>query len=107
MNIELRGVNFFNKGAELMLQAILSRVKKEIPDALFVMEETVNTPRTKHLENGIYTKSNFKRSTGVKYLLAPIPSFISKRWHYISERDIDVVLDCSGFAYGDIWGAKE
>ena len=107
MNIELRGVNFFNKGAELMLQAILSRVKKEMPDALFVMEKTVNTPRVKHLENGIYTKANFKRGTPVKYLLAPVPSFISKRWYYIGERDIDVVLDCSGFAYGDIWGAKK
>ena len=59
MNIELRGVNFFNKGAELMLHAIVSKVRKEMPDALFVLEKSPLTPRRRHLANGIYTKASF------------------------------------------------
>ena len=57
MTIEIRNVGFINKGAELMLLAILQRVSKEWPDANFAME-----PRSKfapYLERarlGIYKK---------------------------------------------------
>src|SRR5256885_12418965 len=107
MNIELRGLNFFNKGAELMLHAVIRRIRKELPDSLFVMENSVYTPRNKHLENGIYTKAGFKRFVRLKYLFALIPASILKRWHYVTEWQIDVVLDCSGFAFGDAWGAQK
>jgi colanic acid/amylovoran biosynthesis protein len=106
MTIELRGINFFNKGSELMLQAVMCKVKEEIPDALFVMEKTQNTPRAKHLENGIYTKANFKKILSLKYLFTLVPGFIRRRWKYINETEINIVLDCSGFAFGDIWGVK-
>jgi colanic acid/amylovoran biosynthesis protein len=107
MNIELKGVNFFNKGSELMLHAIMRRIKAEMPDALFVMEDSHYTTRKRHLQNGIYTKVNFQRFIFLKYLLAIIPGFIFRLWHYISEKEINVVLDCSGFGFGDIWGAKK
>lgn len=107
MTIELRGINFFNKGAELMLQAVLQKVKEKMPNALFVMEHSINTPREKHLENGICTKLKFKRFSPLKYLFAVIPGVLLKRWSYIPEKKIDVVLDCSGYAYCDRWGAKK
>jgi polysaccharide pyruvyl transferase WcaK-like protein len=107
MNIELRGINFFNKGAELMLQAVVCRVKKEIPGALFVIERSSYFPRNKQLKNGIYTNANFRRFTFLRHLFYLIPAFVRKRFHYIGEKEIDVVFDCSGFAYGDIGGAKK
>ena len=107
MNIELRGGNFFNKGAELMLQAIIYRVKKEIPNASFVIEKSSYSPRSKHLEKGIYTKASFKSFILLKYFFILIPAFIRKRWHYTLEREIDIVFDCSGFAFSDMLGAKK
>ena len=59
MVIELRGVEFVNKGAELMLHAILSRVKERFPKAEFVMEVNHRSTRKNIVENGIYAKTNF------------------------------------------------
>ncbi|MEP6595596.1 MAG: polysaccharide pyruvyl transferase family protein [Ginsengibacter sp.] len=107
MNIELKGVSFFNKGAELMLHAIMRRVKAEMPDALFVMENSNYTTRDRHLQNGIYTKANFQRFILLRHLFNFTPGFIRKHWYYITDKEIDVVLDCSGFGFGDVWGAKK
>ena len=49
MIIELRGVEFVNKGAELMLQAIVQKVRKELPNTIFVMEKTARSPTGKLL----------------------------------------------------------
>jgi polysaccharide pyruvyl transferase WcaK-like protein len=107
MIIELRGVDFVNKGAELMMLAIIAKVKEEFPESIFVMEKNRRTPRFKYLQYGIYLKTNFTQfRIQFKYLFALVPSFIRKLWHYIDEKEVDVVLDASGFAYSDIWGVK-
>lgn len=115
MIIELRGVEFINKGAELMLHAIMAKVKSAIPHAIFVMEATARASREKHLENGIYSKTrfNFKRK-GMKvdididksFLYNFLPASSRRKAKYVAEREIDVVLDGSGFAFGDQWGAS-
>jgi len=108
MIIEIRGVDFVNKGGELMLYAILSKIKKEIPGVLFVMEQAIDAPRNKHLEYGIYTKSNFKKlGIPFKHIFALLPLFLRRQLHYINEKEINVVLDASGFAFGDVWGEKK
>lgn len=108
MVIELRGVEFINKGAELMLHAIVDRLKRDIPDAIFVMEDTVAAPRKKHLEHGIYTKTNFKKfKLNFKYVFQLIPLYLRRKNSYINESEVDVVLDGSGFAFGDQWGARK
>ena len=107
MIIELRGVEFVNKGAELMLHAIISKIKAEIPDVIFVMSKSGNAPRNKHLEYGIYTKTNFKHfKIPFKYIFAFLPLYVRRKFYYINESEINVVLDASGFAYSDIWGSK-
>ncbi|MEO6327578.1 MAG: polysaccharide pyruvyl transferase family protein [Ginsengibacter sp.] len=108
MVIELRGVNSINKGAELMMLAIISKIKEELRNPLFVMEKSKLAPPLMHSKYGIYTKTNFKRfKIPFKYFLALIPAPLRRRWYYINENEIDVVLDASGFALGDTWGVKK
>lgn len=108
MNIELRGVEFVNKGAELMLHAILNYVKAEIPEAKFIMETTHRSPKIKLDSVGIWEKSNFKkRGINFEWIAAFLPqSYFNKR-RIVLESDIDVIFDASGFAYGDKWGAQK
>ncbi len=99
MLIELRGVEFVNKGAELMLHAIMQKVKENIPDADFVMEATTRAPAEKLSEYNIYAKKDIAKA---KF----IPGFIRRKLRFKLDKEIDVVLDASGFAFGDQWGAK-
>jgi colanic acid/amylovoran biosynthesis protein len=108
MVIELRGVEFVNKGAELMLHAILQKVKEEFPDTILVMEQTKRAPRKKQRELGIYTKTNItKFKINFSLFLNIIPRNIKEKLFLVSEKDIDIVLDGSGFAFGDFWGANK
>lgn len=107
MIIELRGVEFVNKGAELMLYSILYAVRKEFPMAIFVMESTDYAPRLKHRSLGIYTKSNIKKCRiNFEYIFNFIPSWLLKKMFIIKIKNINIILDASGFALGDYWGPE-
>jgi len=108
MVIELRGVEFHNKGAELMLHAILGRIRKEMPDTIFVMEKRASAPLKKQREVGIYTKVRVSKSRfGLSSAGVLVPKSIRRRFKLILEQEIEVVLDGSGFVFGDFWGAAK
>jgi polysaccharide pyruvyl transferase WcaK-like protein len=110
MIIELRGVEFHNKGAELMLLAILEKVRSRFPTAIFVMEVSKITPLEKQRKLGIYAKLevqrlwNRGRSIGQFNFLTP--GYLKRCGGMITENEVDVVLDGSGFAFGDFWGPE-
>ena len=105
MVIELRGVEFHNKGAELMLWAIVEKIKKEIPHATFVMETKRNVTIKDLRSAGFCTKINYHqyRINAAKWA-SILPKSITRTFGFILEKHIDVVLDGSGFAFGDYWG---
>lgn len=108
MFIELKGVQFENKGAELMLLAILQRLKPEFPRARFVL-----APREGDYEKravlGLYQKFEGKPGSGglVESFFALIPERYRKRYGVVGNREVSVVLDASGFAYSDQWGLEK
>ena len=113
--IELRGVEFINKGAELMLRAIVAKIEENFPNAIFVMENRIGlSPRALLLKNNIYSKTTFKVKRYNKLHLFLDTSFITnylsptkrRSMKYVSEDEINVVIDGSGFAFGDQWGAQ-
>jgi colanic acid/amylovoran biosynthesis protein len=106
--IEIRGVEFVNKGAELMLLAIKEQLlNKYGNDIILVMEKGKRVPEHKLRENGIYTKLDFQRfKIDFKKFGSVIPKFLRRKFNYILEEEVEIVLDGSGFAYGDQWGAK-
>ena len=110
MIIELRGVEFHNKGAELMLLAILEKVRSRYPSAIFVMEVSKITPLEKQRKLGIYAKLEMqrfnRRGKSIGQLNFMTPGFLKRSGGMITENEVDVILDGSGFAFGDFWGAE-
>lgn len=118
MNIEVRGVNFKNKGAQLMLETVRQKllIKYGSKTNLCVQLGVANKSRI--LENRL--KYVFRYDINKKYynslnpLVIPTSGMIgdlANRFNllenvYINDSDIDCILDISGFAYGDQLGSK-
>jgi len=110
LNIEIKGVQFFNKGAELMLVAILEQLDKELPDYQITLSPGRFLPYNKRAKLGAWQKLSFRRGkidlTGI-FGKSPnkLLNFL-KRYGIVTEKDVDVILDASGFAYGKQWGSR-
>ncbi|MFS1899395.1 polysaccharide pyruvyl transferase family protein [Vibrio cyclitrophicus] len=106
MNIEIAGIGAPNKGAELMLVAVMDVLQEKYPNARFVLEPYTDYKfRYKH---GCYQKSWFTfKDIQVGNLLTFLPKKIRERFGIILDSEIDIILDASGFAYGDQWGERK
>jgi polysaccharide pyruvyl transferase WcaK-like protein len=108
MIIEIRKVGFINKGAELMLHAILSQIKARYPRSTLVMapgRPSGDRPFNKVVSRGFYLKS-WLWYAGIQWgdLAIFIPKQIREMYGLILDREVDVVLDAAGFSYSDQWG---
>lgn len=109
MIIEVRNAGFLNKGAELMLLAIVGELRKTYPDATLTMVPSApnsSQPVDRLAGLGFYPKSSLIR-LGIELgdLAALIPQRLRRRYGLVLDREVDVVIDAAGFAYSDQWGA--
>lgn len=109
MIIEIKGVQFVNKGAELMLHSIIQMLDENVGEYELVLASNSNSPYKKRALLGAYQKFNLKkRNFDMSWIFKYIPKrtrvHIKNKWGIVFEADIDLVLDASGFAYGDQWG---
>ncbi|WP_026957846.1 polysaccharide pyruvyl transferase family protein [Aliagarivorans taiwanensis] len=107
MLIEIKGVQFSNKGAELMLEAILEQLSTRFPDAQIALQPGRFSPYSKRAMVPAFQRLNLRKNrldlNGITYYL---PAFIRrglKEFGIVTEADVDVILDASGFSYGDQW----
>ncbi len=111
MYIEIKGVQFVNKGAELMLEAIILKIREYWPDAQIVLKGGPLSPYKKRALLGAYQKLTIRKNIlDLNICTYYFPLFVRRylnRWGIITEADIDLVLDASGFAYGDQWGTLQ
>lgn len=108
MVVELRGVEFVNKGAELMLHGMVQMMRDRFPGVDFVMERRGRAPMNKQRAMGIDTKLKSGRwERQVRLLSALLPASVFNSFHLVKEEQINLVLDASGFAFGDKWGARK
>jgi len=106
--IEIKGVQFVNKGAELMLHAIIQKAKEIWPDAEFCIKPNKNSPYKKRAQVEAFQKLDIRKNiidfNGLFYFLPKkLRDGLKGKWGIVTEADIDVVLDASGFSYGDQW----
>lgn len=103
LGVEILGISPYNKGALLMLEAIRARFREELPAARLGLPWS--WPAEQRLALGLY--STYPRERGrvdVARLADLLPRTFRAGVGLLSPDDIDVVLDASGFAYGDYWG---
>lgn len=106
---EIMGVNFVNKGAELMLRAVVEACRTSRP-------ELVPAVALRHGSFGQRTRAGVRhllRIGAAKAVAVEGPLVAATRLlphstrlplDLVREDDVSVVLDASGFAYSDQWG---
>jgi polysaccharide pyruvyl transferase WcaK-like protein len=106
LTVEIHGGGFNNKGDHLMLCAILKRLRTRFPDVRPVVEPALGNYEER-AQLGLYQKMH-ERDRGRTGFLIDWLMHEGYRAKYglVVERDVDAVLDASGFAYGDVWGSR-
>lgn len=108
MNIQIDGVGFVNKGAELMLHAIIDRVKQQYPKANLVWGKNDRNSTFKDISGlGIYQKFTLEKMKIPLHEIACILGINVKQYGIVYPNDVDVLLDAGGFQFGDQWAKKE
>lgn len=110
ITIEIKGVQFENKGAELMLHAVLQQLAVVVPNCDVVLRPNKSSPYGKRVKLGAYQKLTLTRSiidlNGLTYHLPKrFRDWLKNKWGIVAEADVGVLLDASGFAYGDQWSS--
>jgi polysaccharide pyruvyl transferase WcaK-like protein len=104
--VEIKGVQFRNKGAYLMLLACLEGLK-QLPKTELVLSPGPNLPYPERARLGAWQKLSFRRGgLDLTPLIGKLPAAVQRvfnRYGMVSEKQVDLVLEASGFAYGDQW----
>ncbi len=107
--VEIKGVQFRNKGAYLMLLACLQGLKT-LNNTELVLSPGPNLPYRERALLGAWQKVSFRRKAlDLTPWFGKLPRSVRnlmKRYGMVTERDVDVILEASGFAYGDQWPLK-
>lgn len=103
MIVEIKGIGIPNKGAELMLVAVLEALKQKYKQVTFVVDP--NTDFLGRCRFGLYQKA-WMNVKGIQlgYLLNFMPQKLLSRFGLVRDKDIDVIIDASGFCYSDSFG---
>ncbi|MBM97386.1 MAG: hypothetical protein CMI09_16225 [Oceanospirillaceae bacterium] len=108
MIIEVRKAGFTNKGAELMLHAILAQVRERYPDSTVVMSPTTkkgSQPFHKFVKLGMLPKASLRvKGFQFGFLAGFLPQRLREMYGIVLDKEVDVILDASGFDYSDQWG---
>ena len=106
MIIKLLGLGTVNKGSYLMLLSILEYFRKSSrgEDFFFVAYFRDNFPKAEGAAEGVHELFVTKRrNIEVGPFIRLIPLELRKKVGLVTECDVDVILDASGFRYGDQW----
>lgn len=111
MKIEIKGVEFSNKGAELMLHSIVSALDNHFEHYELVLTPGHLSPYKKRAALGAWQKFSFRKAgidwTPIGNRLPNAIVRLMRHFGIVVEKEIDLVLDASGFVYSDKWDAPK
>ncbi|GGZ81068.1 polysaccharide pyruvyl transferase family protein [Algibacter mikhailovii] len=99
-NIQIENTGFVNKGAELMLRAIVHHFKDKNTRLVFKGSQK-NANRAQKASLNLYSPFQLQRFKVDFTSLFPKEKFINEG--LVNVKDVDVVLDAGGFRIGDQW----
>lgn len=107
MIIEVRKAGFVNKGAYLMLLAIVQQIRQRYPAATLTMAPSTRKGTQSFeslVRHGFLPKASLIRG-GLQWgnLAALLPSRLREMYGLVMDSEVDGVLDAAGFAYGAPW----
>lgn len=97
--VEIHGTGVHNRGAELMAIAIAERVRTQHPNAIIAVPPSFGTQKDIQRYNFVTTLSLESRTK--KSLRCLVDAILSR--NMINQKNVDIVLDASGFAFSDQW----
>ncbi|APU95292.1 hypothetical protein BV902_02220 [Sphingobacterium sp. B29] len=105
MNIQIDGINTQNKGAELMLVAILEEIEQRVPNATVWLNPngTLDMSMLPNYKLNIKQRFFLKRGRIFRAILRRIGLSYSYFTHFHARKGIDIMLDASGFQFSDQW----
>ncbi|PTX10671.1 colanic acid/amylovoran biosynthesis protein [Pontibacter mucosus] len=96
-----------NKGAHLMLEAVKQQFNQH-NITLAISWDSGGVGYRKAKELGLfYLPPNLGKKAVVFKLIKHLPKTVRRSFNIILDEEVDVILDGSGFAYGDFWGANK
>jgi len=106
--IEIKGTQFHNKGAELMLLSILDYFRSQRSNIQFAIAPNYHNCMYEHYANLGLQQKLWLRHKGIQWGNAGflIPEKIRKMYGIVLNNEIDAILDTSGFAYSSQWGIE-
>lgn len=111
MIVEIRGVNFNNKGAELMLHAVVQKLQEWDKENIVAIRPKIGkySQRSKvGLYQLLYTDKKIPFINSIIDSIVNIaPYSLRNSLGLLTYSDIDAVLDASGFNYSDQWGLQK
>lgn len=109
MIIEVTGIGFPNKGAELMLRAVVEAVDKRLGQSVVLTCSPVFGSRASFrtiVDNGIYLQAKYyiRRFEIGSAIANRLPRGMLRMFGCYAAKEVDAVLDASGLRYSDKFG---
>lgn len=102
---EIRKAGLENKGAALMLIAAVRKLKMRYPNAIVTVPADHTLPFEQRAALRLWHRAELIRmSVDLGRAVDLVPKKLRRRYGFITEREIDVVIDAAGLAYSDQWG---
>lgn len=98
--VEIKGIAFPNKGAEMLLVACLQHLERQN----FYAALEPYSPFEHKLRYPLFTKTRIHRfGVNILSILNLMPRFARERLGFVRPNELTLALDASGFAYGAPW----
>lgn len=106
--IELKGISTTNKGAHLMLLSVLKEFEKRDLNLDVCTRPRAGMDYKSIAKYSLFMKEELKgKKIPWSTLLSLLPEQTLRTYGLVQDKNINFVLDASGFAYGDYWGPKK